>query len=154
MSQMDKIVLDAKYCLTQLFSVGSPDAKIKKQKLTPDGPKARRRKKTEENTSTAVKKRKISKESKEPESIPTDTSNAPLYLPNNPLTFVLDSSLTNNGSPLVQPKRIWKRKIKEGVNEAKPSKPAKAELAEGKAEDDDNSSTAGIYILGVEICSF
>lgn len=104
-----------------------------------------------------MKKRKISKESKEQESIPTDTSNplnAPLYLPNDPLTFVHDSILTNNESPIVQPKKIWKRKMKEGVNEAKPSKPAKTELAEGKAEDDDNSSTAGIYRLGVEICSF
>ncbi|KAK7128516.1 hypothetical protein R3I94_016931 [Phoxinus phoxinus] len=127
-----------------IAEIGSPDAKIKKQKLTPDGPKVRRRrKKTEENTSTAVKKRKLSKESTEPESIPTDTSNAPLYLPTEPLTLVLDSSLTNNGSPIVKPKRIWKRKMKEGVIEAKLSKPAKAELAEGKAEDDDNSSTAG-----------
>lgn len=121
--------------------IGSPDCMIKKRKLTPDGPKVRRRKKTEENTSTAVKKRK-----KDTESIPTDTSNplnAPLYLPNDPLTFVHNSSLTNNESPIVQPKKIWKRKMKEGVNEAKPSKPVKTELAEGKAEDDDNSSTAG-----------
>ncbi|XP_051735367.1 LOW QUALITY PROTEIN: bromodomain adjacent to zinc finger domain protein 2A [Ctenopharyngodon idella] len=132
-----------------IAEIGSPDSKIKKRKLSPDGPKqekVRRRKKTEENTSTAVKKRKISKESKEQESIPTDTSNpsnAPLYLPSDPLIFVHDSSLTNNESPIVQPKKIWKRKMKEGVNEAKPSKPAKTELAEGKADDDDNSSTAG-----------
>ncbi|XP_067303017.1 bromodomain adjacent to zinc finger domain protein 2A [Pseudorasbora parva] len=121
--------------------IGSPDCMIKKRKLTPDGPKIWRRKKAE-NTSTAVKKRK-----KDTESISTGSSNplnAPFYLPNDPLTFVRDSSLTNNESPIVQPKKIWKRKMKEGgANEAKPSKPAKTESAEGKAEDDDNSSTAG-----------
>uniref|UniRef100_A0A672TBG5 Bromodomain adjacent to zinc finger domain protein 2A n=1 Tax=Sinocyclocheilus grahami TaxID=75366 RepID=A0A672TBG5_SINGR len=127
--------------------IGSPDSKIKKQKLTPDGPKqekVRRRKKTEDNSLRAVKKRKISKEAKEQEGVPTDTStpsNALPLLPSDPMTFVHDSSLTNS-EPIVQPKKIWKRKMK-GVNEAKPPKPAKG-LSEGKTEDDDdNSSTAG-----------
>ncbi|XP_050952187.1 bromodomain adjacent to zinc finger domain protein 2A isoform X2 [Labeo rohita] len=130
--------------------IGSPDSKIKKRKLTPDGPKqekVRRRKKTEDNSQTAVKKRKISKEAKEQEGVPTDTStpsNALPHLPIDPMTFVQVSSLTNTDSPMVQPKKIWKRKIKEGVNEAKPPKPAK-EFPEGKTEedDDDNSSAAG-----------
>uniref|UniRef100_A0A671NKN3 Bromodomain adjacent to zinc finger domain protein 2A-like n=1 Tax=Sinocyclocheilus anshuiensis TaxID=1608454 RepID=A0A671NKN3_9TELE len=128
--------------------IGSPDSKIKKQKLTPDGPKqekVRRRKKTEDNSLSAVKKRKISKEAKEQEGVPTDTStpsNALPLLPSDPMTFVHDSSLTNSEKPIVQPKKIWKRKMK-GVNEAKPPKPAKG-LSEGKTEDDDdNSSTAG-----------
>ncbi|KAL0158746.1 hypothetical protein M9458_046822, partial [Cirrhinus mrigala] len=117
--------------------------------MTPDGPKqekVRRRKKTEDNSQTAVKKRKISKEAKEQEGVPTDTStpsNALPHLPIDPMTFVQVSSLTNTDSPMVQPKKIWKRKIKEGMNEAKPPKPAK-EFSEGKTEedDDDNSSAA------------
>uniref|UniRef100_A0A8C2CQ27 Bromodomain adjacent to zinc finger domain, 2A n=1 Tax=Cyprinus carpio TaxID=7962 RepID=A0A8C2CQ27_CYPCA len=127
---------------------GSPDSKIKKQQLTPDGPKqekVRRRKKTEDNSLSAVKKRKISKEAKEQEGVPTDTStpsSALPLLPSDPLTFVHDSSLTNSEHPIVRPKKIWKRKMK-GVNEAKPPKPAK-EFSEGKTEDnDDNSSAAG-----------
>ncbi|KAL1249662.1 hypothetical protein QQF64_020667, partial [Cirrhinus molitorella] len=134
--------------------IGSPDSKIKKRKLTPDGPKqekVRRRKKTEDNSQTAVKKRKISQGAKEQGGVPTDTStpSALPHIPIDPIIFVHDSSLTNTESPtvqspIVQPKKIWKRKIKEGVNEAKPPKPAK-EFSEGKTEDDDdnNSSTAG-----------
>ncbi|KTG03565.1 hypothetical protein cypCar_00017091 [Cyprinus carpio] len=130
--------------------IGSPDSKIKKRKLTPDGPKqekVRRRKKTEDNSPTAVKKRKISKEAKEQEGVPTDTStpsNAQPHLLIDPVTFIHDLSLTNSESPIVRPKKIWKRKIKEGVNEAKPPKPAK-EFTEGKTEedDDDNGSAAG-----------
>uniref|UniRef100_A0A8C1X5M3 Bromodomain adjacent to zinc finger domain, 2A n=1 Tax=Cyprinus carpio TaxID=7962 RepID=A0A8C1X5M3_CYPCA len=130
--------------------IGSPDSKIKKRKLTPDGPKqekVRRRKKTEDNSPTAVKKRKISKEAKEQEGVPTDTStpsNAQPHLLIDPMTFIHDLSLTNSESPIVRPKKIWKRKIKEGVNEAKPPKPAK-EFIEGKTEedDDDNGSAAG-----------
>ncbi|XP_026099295.1 bromodomain adjacent to zinc finger domain protein 2A-like [Carassius auratus] len=129
--------------------IGSPDSKIKKQKITPDGPKqekVRRRKKTEDNSLSAVKKRKISKESKEQEGVPADTStpsNALPLLPSDPLTFVHDSSLNNSEQPIVRPKKIWKRKLKEGVNEAKPPKPAQ-EFSEGKTEDnDDNSSAAG-----------
>ncbi|XP_059397285.1 bromodomain adjacent to zinc finger domain protein 2A-like isoform X2 [Carassius carassius] len=129
--------------------IGSPDSKIKKQKITPDGPKqekVRRRKKTEDNPLSAVKKRKISKESKEQEGFPTDTStpsNALPVLPSDPLTFFHDSSLKNSEQPIVRPKKICKRKRKEGVNEAKPPKPAQ-EFSEGKTEDnDDNSSAAG-----------
>ncbi|XP_016148960.1 bromodomain adjacent to zinc finger domain protein 2A [Sinocyclocheilus grahami] len=130
--------------------IGSPDSKIKKRKITPDGPKqekVRRRKKTDDNSTTAVKKRKISKEAKEQDGVPTDTSapsNAQPHLLIDPMTFVRDLSLTNSESPIVRPKKIWKRKMKEGVNEAKPPKPAK-EFSEGKTEedDDDNGSAAG-----------
>ncbi|XP_043080112.1 bromodomain adjacent to zinc finger domain protein 2A isoform X2 [Puntigrus tetrazona] len=131
--------------------IGSPDSKIKKRKLTSDGPKPekvrRRRKKTDDNSPTAVKKRKIVKEVKEQEGVPTDTSTpsvAPPHLLVDPVTFVHDLSLTNSESPIVRPKKIWKRKMKEGVNEAKLPKPAK-EISEGKTEedDDDNSSAAG-----------
>lgn len=140
-----------------MFPVGSPDSKIKKRKLTPDGPKqekVRRRKKTDDNSPTAVKKRKIS-EAKEQEGVPTHTStpsNAQPHLLIEPMTFVRDLSLTNSESPIVRPKKIWKRKMKEGVNKAKPPKPAK-EFSEGKTEEDgdDNSSAAGTYMF--EICS-
>lgn len=141
-----------------MFPVCSPDSKIKKRKLTPDGPKqekVRRRKKTDDNSPTAVKKRKISKEAKEQEGVPTDIStpsNAQPHLLIEPMTFVRDLSLTNSESPIVRPKKIWKRKMKEGVNKAKPPKPAK-EFSEGKTEedDDDNSSAAGTYMF--EICA-
>ncbi len=102
-----------------------------------------------------MKKRKISKEAKEQEGVPIDTStpsNAQPHLLIEPMTFVRDLSLTNSESTIVRPKKIWKRKMKEGVNKAKPPKPAK-EFSEGKTEEDgdDNSSAAGTYMF--EICS-
>lgn len=132
------------------FSTGSADSVTKKRKLTSDAPKeekVRRRKKNEEKPPTATKKRKLSKEAKELEIAPVDISspsNALPHLPNDPMNFVPDLSMPNNESPLVKPKKIRKRKVKEGDKDAKSSKPDKSEVAD--ADDDANSSTAGIYI--------
>ncbi|XP_065142405.1 bromodomain adjacent to zinc finger domain protein 2A isoform X1 [Paramisgurnus dabryanus] len=124
-------------------------------KLTPDGPKekkVRRRKKNEEKQPTETKRRKLSKEHKELESGPIDISttlNAPPHLLNGPVNFVHALSMPNMEIPLVKPKKIRKRKPKDGQTEAKPSKPPKNEVAEAKTEEDDdvdddeNGSTAG-----------
>ncbi|XP_051947438.1 bromodomain adjacent to zinc finger domain protein 2A-like isoform X1 [Xyrauchen texanus] len=124
---------------------GSLDSKPKKRKLTSDVPKERkvrrRRKKNEEKPPSATKKRRLSKEAQESGAVLIDTStpsNAPPQLPNEPMNFVYDSSLTYHESPDIKPKKIRKRKMKEGAKSSKP------EVAEAKTADDDGgSSTAG-----------
>lgn len=120
--------------------IGTPDSKTKKRKLTADGTKpekVRRRKKAEDNSLTTVKKRKVSKEAM---GLPSDTSTPSSFPPLlDPKLLIHDSNLINNESLITQPKRIWKRKMKEGVNEAKSPKQGQAEDDDG----DDKSSTAG-----------
>ncbi|KAA0706892.1 Zinc finger domain protein 2A [Triplophysa tibetana] len=153
-SQNNSSLLSASVNVSAQSIKGSPDSMTKKRKLTPDAPKeekVRRRKKNEEKPPTATKKRKLSKEAKELDIVPVDMSspsNALPHLPNDPMNFVHNLSMPNNESPLIKPKKIRKRKVKEGDKEAKSSKPVKNEVAKAKTEDEDgnddaNSSTAG-----------
>ncbi|XP_051516056.1 bromodomain adjacent to zinc finger domain protein 2A-like isoform X1 [Myxocyprinus asiaticus] len=144
---------------------GSPDSKPKKRTLTSDVPKegkVRRRKKNEEKPPNATKKRRLSKEAQESGAAPIDTSapfNAPPQPSNEPMIFVYNSSLTNNESPDVKPKKIRKPKMKEGAKEAKPPKPVKPDISEAKAEDyvdgnDDEGDTPRRRIASEEQVQF